>query len=143
MKLDPKWIHGKLAEEIFEEVAGDLLKGPIFIKGYPVDTSPLVRAHRERAGITEKWDLYVDGFELATGYSELVDPVIQRERLIEQAKLGAKGDLEAMQLTKLEIEALKQSLRTGSLSPIASDNKREQAEWQDKATKFGLRPTEG
>jgi thymidylate synthase (FAD) len=52
-------------------------------------------------------------------------------------------DLEAMQLTKLEIEALKQSLRTGSLSPIASDNKREQAEWQDKATKFGLRPTEG
>ena len=106
MKVDPKWIHGKLAEEIFEEVSGDLLKGPIFIKGYPVDTSPLVRAHRERAGITEKWDLYVDGFELATGYSELVDPVIQRERLIEQAKLGAKGDLEAMQLDEDFLRAM-------------------------------------
>ena len=106
IKIDPKWIHGKLAEEIFEDVAGDLLKGPIFIKGYPLDTSPLVRAHRDRAGITEKWDLYVDGFELATGYSELVDPVIQRDRLMEQAKLGAKGDLEAMQLDEDFLRAM-------------------------------------
>jgi lysyl-tRNA synthetase class 2 len=82
------------------------LNGPIFVKGYPVDTSPLVREHRERAGITEKWDLYVDGFELATGYSELVDPVIQRERLVEQAKLGAKGDLEAMQLDEDFLRAM-------------------------------------
>jgi len=106
IKVDPKWIHGQLAEEIFESVAGDLLKGPIFIKGYPIDTSPLVRGHRTRSGIAEKWDLYVDGFELATGYSELVDPVIQRERLVEQAKLAAKGDLEAMQVDEDFLRAM-------------------------------------
>lgn len=106
IKVDPKWIHGKLAEEIFEEVYQGNLKGPIFIKGYPLDTSPLVRAHRSRPGITEKWDLYVDGFELATGYSELIDPVIQRERLMEQAALGAKGDLEAMGLDEDFLRAM-------------------------------------
>lgn len=98
MKIDPKWITGKLAEEIFEHVAKDQLIAPTFVMGFPVDTSPLVRAHRELPGVAEKWDLYVDGFELATGYSELIDPVIQRERLVEQASLGAKGDLEAMQV---------------------------------------------
>ena len=106
MKVDPKWITGKLAEEIFEHVSKEKLEGPIFVKGYPVDTSPLVRAHREIPGIVEKWDLYVDGFELATGYSELVDPVIQRERLTEQARLGAKGDVEAMQLDEDFLRAM-------------------------------------
>lgn len=106
IKVDPKWITGKLAEEIFEHVSKDKLEGPIFVKGYPVDTSPLVRAHREIPGIVEKWDLYVDGFELATGYSELVDPVIQRERLTEQARLGAKGDVEAMQLDEDFLRAM-------------------------------------
>jgi len=96
IKIDPKWVTGKLAEEIFEHVAKDKLIKPTFVKGFPIDTSPLVRAHREKAGVAEKWDLYVEGFELATGYSELVDPVIQRERLVEQSKLGASGDLEAM-----------------------------------------------
>jgi len=110
MKIDPKWITGKLAEEIFEHVAADKLTGPIFVKGYPIDTSPLVRAHRETAGIAEKWDLYVEGFELATGYSELVDPVIQRERLVEQAKLGAKGDLEAMQLDEDFLRAMEHGM---------------------------------
>jgi lysyl-tRNA synthetase class 2 len=56
--------------------------------------------------VVEKWDLYVDGFELATGYSELVDPVIQRERLVAQAALGAKGDLEAMRLDEDFLRAL-------------------------------------
>ena len=98
IKVDPKWITGKLAEEIFEHVSVGKLNEPIFVKGYPVDTSPLVRGHRETTGLVEKWDLYVEGFELATGYSELIDPVIQRDRLIEQAALGAKGDVEAMNL---------------------------------------------
>jgi len=110
MKVDPKWITGKLAEEIFEHVAVDKLSGPIFVKGYPIDTSPLVRAHRDIAGIAEKWDLYVEGFELATGYSELVDPVIQRERLVEQAKLGAKGDLEAMGLDEDFLRAMEHGM---------------------------------
>ncbi len=106
MKIDPKWITGKLAEEIFEHVAKDQLIAPTFVMGFPVDTSPLVRAHREIPGVAEKWDLYVDGFELATGYSELIDPVIQRDRLIEQATLGAKGDLEAMQVDEDFLRAM-------------------------------------
>ena len=110
LKIDPKWIRGKLAEEIFENVYKDELKKPTFVMGYPVDTSPLVREHREIKGIVEKWDLYVDGFELATGYSELIDPVIQRERLIEQAKLGAQGDLEAMQLDEDFLRAMEHGM---------------------------------
>jgi lysyl-tRNA synthetase class 2 len=106
IKIDPKWVTGKLAEEIFEHVAQDKLIEPTFVMGYPVDTSPLVRAHREIPGVVEKWDLYVDGFELATGYSELIDPVIQRERLVEQAALGASGDLEAMQLDEDFLRAM-------------------------------------
>ncbi len=106
IKSDPKWITGKLAEVIFEHTCVDKLNGPTFVKGFPVDTSPLVRAHREIAGVAEKWDLYIEGFELATGYSELVDPVIQRERLVEQAKLGAGGDLEAMGLDEDFLRAM-------------------------------------
>ena len=106
MKIDPNWITGKLAEEIFEHVAKDQLVEPTFVMGFPVDTSPLVRAHRELPGVAEKWDLYVDGFELATGYSELIDPVIQRERLVEQATLGSKGDLEAMQVDEDFLRAM-------------------------------------
>ena len=106
MKIDPKWITGKLAEEIFEHVAKDQLIAPTFVMGFPVDTSPLVRAHRELPGVAEKWDLYVDGFELATGYSELIDPVIQRERLVEQSSLGANGDLEAMQVDEDFLRAM-------------------------------------
>jgi lysyl-tRNA synthetase class 2 len=74
--------------------------------GFPVDTSPLVRAHRETPGVAEKWDLYVEGFELATGYSELIDPVIQRDRLVEQSRLGAKGDVEAMQVDEDFLRAM-------------------------------------
>ena len=110
LKVDPKWIHGKLAEEIFEFLYKDQLNQPTFVMGYPVDTSPLVREHRERKGIAEKWDLYIDGFELATGYSELIDPVIQRERLVEQARLGAKGDLEAMQVDEDFLRAMEHGM---------------------------------
>ena len=106
LSVDPKWIHGKLVEELFEHLVIETFTGPTFVTGYPVDTSPLVRSHRELPGVVEKWDLYVDGFELATGYSELVDPVIQRERLVAQAQLGAKGDLEAMALDEDFLRAL-------------------------------------
>ena len=72
---DGGWGHGKLVEEIWEVLCEDQLEGPIFVKNFPVETSPLTRQHRSKPGVTEKWDLYVRGFELATGYSELVDPV--------------------------------------------------------------------
>ncbi|CAB4585533.1 unannotated protein [freshwater metagenome] len=106
IKVDPKWITGKLAEEIFEHLYKGKLNIPTFVKGFPIDTSPLVRAHREIPGVAEKWDLYIDGFELATGYSELIDPVVQRERLVEQATLGASGDLEAMGLDEDFLRAM-------------------------------------
>ena len=110
IKLDPKWIKGKIAEEIFEHVGVKKLSKPTFVKGFPIDTSPLVRAHRELPGVAEKWDLYIEGFELATGYSELIDPVVQRERLIEQAKLGASGDLEAMGLDEDFLRAMEHGM---------------------------------
>ncbi len=106
IKMDPNWIQGKLAEEIFEHVASGKLQEPTFVMGFPIDNAPLVRGHREIPGVVEKWDLYVDGFELATGYSELIDPVIQRERLLEQSKLGAKGDVEAMQVDEDFLRAM-------------------------------------
>ncbi len=90
--------HGKLVEELWEHQYGDKLYAPTFVRDFPVETSPLTRQHRSKPGVTEKWDLYVRGFELATGYSELVDPVIQRERFVDQARLAAQGDEEAMVL---------------------------------------------
>ena len=94
--VDPVWGPGKLAEELFEHLVVDKLVRPTFVYDYPEETSPLTRGHRSTPGLTEKWDLYVRGFELATGYSELIDPVVQRERLEAQARLAAKGDDEAM-----------------------------------------------
>jgi lysyl-tRNA synthetase class 2 len=98
--------HGKFVEELWEHFVKDSLVRPTFVMDFPVETSPLVRAHRSIDGVVEKWDLYVRGFELATGYSELVDPVVQRERFIEQAKLAARGDLEAMRLDEEFLRAL-------------------------------------
>src|SRR5699024_5852898 len=76
----PRFGHGKLVEELFENRVGDHLHEPTFVRDFPVETSPLVREHRSEPGVVEKWDLYVRGFELGIGYSELIDPVIQRER---------------------------------------------------------------
>ncbi|WP_027659764.1 lysine--tRNA ligase [Salinispora fenicalii] len=106
LAVDPKWGPGKLAEELFEELVVPGLLEPTFVRDYPEETSPLVRAHRTEPGLTEKWDLYVLGFELGTGYSELVDPVVQRERLVAQARLAARGDDEAMQLDEDFLRAL-------------------------------------
>jgi lysyl-tRNA synthetase class 2 len=110
IKYSPSAVNGKLVEELFEHHVISTFSGPTFVMHFPVDTSPLTRDHRDREGVVEKWDLYVDGFELATGYSELVDPVIQRERLIEQAKLGAKGDKEAMTLDEDFLRALEHGM---------------------------------
>ncbi len=98
--------HGKYVEELWEHfVKGDLV-APTFVMDFPVDTSPLVRNHRSKPGVVEKWDLYIRGYEQATGYSELVDPVIQRERFVEQMKLAAAGDPEAMKLDEDFLKAL-------------------------------------
>ncbi|MEU5693457.1 lysine--tRNA ligase [Actinosynnema sp. NPDC020468] len=96
LEVDPKLGHGKLVEELWEHRVCHTLHAPTFVRDFPVETSPLTRLHRTEPGVAEKWDLYVRGFELATGYSELVDPVVQRERLEAQARLSAAGDVEAM-----------------------------------------------
>lgn len=98
--------HGKYVEELWEHfVKTDLVK-PTFVIDFPVDTSPLTRNHRSRAGVAEKWDLYIRGYEQATGYSELVDPVIQRQRFVDQVTLAAAGDPEAMKLDEDFLTAL-------------------------------------
>ena len=104
------WLHGKLVEEIWEELCSDQLYEPTFVVNFPVETSPLTRDHRSKPGVTEKFDLYVRGFELATGYSELVDPVIQRERFEDQARLASAGDDEAMQLDEDFLAAMEQGM---------------------------------
>ena len=104
------WGHGKFVEEIWEFLCEDQLYGPVFVRDFPVETSPLTRSHRTKQGVTEKWDLYVRGFELATGYSELVDPVIQRERFEDQARLAAGGDDEAMELDEDFLFAMEQGM---------------------------------
>ena len=102
--------HGKLVEELWEHTVGDGLWAPTFVKDFPVETTPLTRQHRSIEGVTEKWDLYVRGIELATGYSELVDPVIQRERLEAQARAGAAGDDEAMALDEDFLAAMEYAM---------------------------------
>ena len=99
-------IRGKYVEELWEHFVKGSLERPTFVMDFPVDTSPLVRDHRSIPGVVEKWDLYVRGFELATGYSELIDPVIQRQRFVEQALLAAKGDPDAMRLDEEFLRAL-------------------------------------
>ncbi|BCB85624.1 lysine--tRNA ligase [Phytohabitans suffuscus] len=106
LPVSPKWGPGKLAEELFEELVVPNLVLPTFVRDYPEETSPLTRAHRDQPGLAEKWDLYAFGVELATAYSELVDPVEQRERLIRQAQLAAKGDDEAMRLDEDFLRAM-------------------------------------
>ncbi len=104
--VDHNWPDGKLVEEIFDTLVVPGLDEPTFVRDYPEDTTPLTRAHREVSGLTEKWDLYIHGVEVGTAYSELVDPVIQRQRLVQQSLLAAKGDAEAMQVDEDFLRAM-------------------------------------
>lgn len=111
LQIDPKKMnHGKLVEELWEHHVGDGLYAPTFVRDFPVETSPLTRDHRSIPGAVEKWDLYVRGFELATAYSELVDPVIQRRRFEAQARLAAVGDDEAMPLDEDFLTAMEHAM---------------------------------
>ncbi|HYT09899.1 MAG TPA: lysine--tRNA ligase [Mycobacteriales bacterium] len=104
--VNPAWSAGKLVEELFEALVQPTLIAPTFVRDFPLETSPLVRAHRTDPGVVEKWDLYIQGIETATAYSELVDPVVQRERLVEQAARAAAGDPDAMRLDEDFLRAL-------------------------------------
>ncbi|MET0865124.1 MAG: lysine--tRNA ligase [Nakamurella sp.] len=102
----PHYGPGKLAEELFDELVVGSLIAPTFVRDYPVETSPLTRDHRHSPGLTEKWDLYIRGIETATGYSELVDPVIQRARFLDQVRIAGLGDAEAMVLDEDFLKAM-------------------------------------
>ena len=87
---------GKLIDEIFGETCEGTFIQPTFITDYPVEMSPLTKMHRSKPGLTERFEVMVNGKELANAYSELNDPIDQYERFVEQMKLADKGDDEAM-----------------------------------------------
>lgn len=94
--LDESFGKGKLIDEIFGEFCEGTFIQPTFITDYPVEMSPLTKMHRSKAGLTERFELMVNGKELANAYSELNDPIDQEERFKEQMRLADKGDDEAM-----------------------------------------------
>ncbi|MDN6299573.1 MAG: lysine--tRNA ligase [Micrococcaceae bacterium] len=106
VKVDPKWGAEKLVIELFGEIVEPTLIDPTFVYDYPPAAQPLARPHRSQPGVIEAWDLIIGGMERGTAFTELIDPVIQRERLTEQSRLAADGDDEAMQLDEDFLRAL-------------------------------------
>ena len=96
MEVDETMGKGKLIDELFGEFCEGSFIQPTFITDYPVEMSPLTKMHRSKPGLTERFELMVNGKELANAYSELNDPIDQEERFVEQMKLADKGDDEAM-----------------------------------------------
>ena len=96
MEVDETMGKGKLIDEIFGEFCEGQFIQPTFIIDYPVEMSPLTKMHRSKPGLTERFELMVNGKELANAYSELNDPIDQEERFVDQMKLADKGDDEAM-----------------------------------------------
>ncbi|WP_141786748.1 lysine--tRNA ligase [Ornithinicoccus hortensis] len=106
VQVDPNWSGQKMALELFGELVEPGLLQPTFVCDYPPLAQPLARQHRDRPDLIEAWDLIIGGTERGTGFSELIDPVVQRERLTEQSLLAAAGDPEAMQLDEDFLRAL-------------------------------------
>jgi lysyl-tRNA synthetase class 2 len=104
--LNPAWGAEKMVLELFSEIVEPTLLQPTFVYDYPPSAQPLARPHREDARLIEAWDLIIGGMERGTAFSELIDPVIQRERLTEQSRQAAAGDDEAMQLDEDFLRAL-------------------------------------
>lgn len=100
LDIDETMGKGKLIDEIFGEFCEGQFIQPTFITDYPVEMSPLTKMHRSKPGLTERFELMVNGKELANAYSELNDPIDQEERFVEQMKLADKGDDEAMIIDK-------------------------------------------
>jgi lysyl-tRNA synthetase, class II len=103
---EPKWNRGQVVLELYEHLVEAQTVEPTFYRDFPVEVSPLTREHRSDPRLAERWDLVAFGAEIGTGYSELVDPVQERERLTAQSLLAAGGDPEAMQLDEDFLRAL-------------------------------------
>ena len=106
IEVDDSMGKGKLIDEIFGEKCEHHLVQPTFITDYPVEMSPLTKAHRDKPGYTERFELFINGTEVANAYSELNDPLDQRERFEDQLKLGERGDDEAMFIDQDFLRAL-------------------------------------
>ena len=106
MDVDETMGKGKLIDEIFGEFCEGTFLQPTFITDYPVEMSPLTKMHRSKPGLTERFELMVNGKELANAYSELNDPIDQEERFVEQMRLADKGDDEAMIIDQDFLRAL-------------------------------------
>lgn len=106
MDVDETMGKGKLIDELFGEFCEGTFLQPTFITDYPVEMSPLTKMHRSKPGLTERFELMVNGKELANAYSELNDPIDQEERFVEQMRLADKGDDEAMIIDKDFLRAL-------------------------------------
>lgn len=104
--IDDSFGKGKLIDEIFGEFCEGTFIQPTFITDYPVEMSPLTKKHRSKPGLTERFELMVNGKELANAYSELNDPIDQEQRFLDQMKLAAKGDDEAMVIDQDFLRAL-------------------------------------
>jgi lysyl-tRNA synthetase class 2 len=98
IEIDNTMGRGKLIDEIFSETVESHLIQPTFITDYPIEMSPLTKKHRSKAGLVERFELFVNGKEVANAYTELNDPIDQRARFEEQLQLAARGDEEAMAL---------------------------------------------
>lgn len=90
--VEAAWAQGKLIEELFEATAESSIVRPTFVTGHPLDISPLARADRDDPALAERFELFVDGREIANGYSELNDPIEQRARLVAEQELRDAGD---------------------------------------------------
>ncbi len=108
--LQPSWNAGQVVLEMYERLVEKQTVEPTFYRDFPVEVSPLTRQHRTEPRLAERWDLVAFGAELGTGYSELIDPVVQRERLTAQSLLAAGGDSEAMQLDEDFLRALEYAM---------------------------------
>ncbi len=106
IELQPHWNSGEILLELYEQLVEHTLVQPTFVEDYPESVRPLAKRHRSKPGLVEAFDLIVNGVELAPAYTELNDPVIQRERLTEQSLLAAKGDPEAMDLDEAFLRAM-------------------------------------
>ena len=106
LEVDETFGKGKLIDELFGEFCEGTFIQPTFITDYPVEMSPLTKMHRSKPGLTERFELMVNGKELANAYSELNDPIDQEERFVEQMRLADKGDDEAMIIDQDFLRAL-------------------------------------
>jgi lysyl-tRNA synthetase class 2 len=104
--IQPGWGAGDIALELYEKLVEHTLLTPTFVRDYPAEVKPLAKAHRRDPGVVEAFDLVINGVELAAAYSEMNDPVIQRERLVEQSLQAAAGNPEAMDLDEDFLRAL-------------------------------------